>query len=70
MAPERIFARGFLDFLDGLDISLFAIDEAHCISTWGHHFRPDYKNLSILKSRFPDTPVMALTATADRTGLI
>ena len=67
VAPERIFARGFLDFLDGLDKSLFAIDEAHCISTWGHHFRPDYKNLSILKSRFPDTPVMALTATADRT---
>jgi len=66
VAPERVFARGFLDFLSTLDISLFAIDEAHCISTWGHHFRPDYKNLAILKSRFPDTAVMALTATADR----
>ncbi|MEA1878037.1 MAG: DNA helicase RecQ [Bacteroidota bacterium] len=67
IAPERLFANGFLEFISGLKISLFAIDEAHCVSTWGHHFRPEYKQLSILKKQFPDIPVMALTATADRT---
>lgn len=66
VAPERLFSSGFLAFLGELKISLFAIDEAHCISTWGHHFRPDYKNLSKLKEFFPDTPLLALTATADR----
>ncbi len=66
VAPERVFARGFLDMLGDLNISLLAIDEAHCISTWGHHFRPDYKKLSVLKTKFPEVPVMALTATADR----
>jgi len=66
VAPERLFASGFLDFLNELKLSLFAIDEAHCISTWGHHFRPDYKNLSVIKDCFPDVPIMALTATADR----
>ncbi len=66
VAPERVFAFGFLDFLNELNINLFAIDEAHCISTWGHHFRPDYKKLSVLKARFPMVPIMALTATADR----
>ncbi|MBT3244075.1 MAG: DNA helicase RecQ [Bacteroidetes bacterium] len=66
VAPERLFARGFLSFLSQLRIGLFAIDEAHCISTWGHHFRPDYKRLSILKKQFPGTPFMALTATADK----
>ena len=66
VAPERLFSNGFMDFLSALNVSLFAIDEAHCISTWGHHFRPDYKNLAQLKDRYPDVPVMALTATADR----
>lgn len=66
IAPERLFARGFLDFLSELKPGLFAIDEAHCISTWGHSFRPEYKNLAVLKQGFPEVPVMALTATADR----
>ncbi|HRH64998.1 MAG TPA: DNA helicase RecQ [Bacteroidia bacterium] len=64
LAPERI--SGFLPLLQQLNISLFAIDEAHCISHWGHDFRPDYLNLSRLKEKFPDIPVIALTATADQ----
>ena len=67
VAPERVFSSGFMDFLETLDVKLFAIDEAHCISTWGHSFRPDYKKLAALKSRFPKAALMALTATADRT---
>jgi len=66
VAPERVFATGFMDFLGQLDVKLFAIDEAHCISTWGHSFRPDYKKLTLLKSQFPKATLMALTATADR----
>ena len=63
-APERVTTPGFLRFLGSLPISLIAIDEAHCISEWGHDFRPDYRKLAELRARFPDTPVMALTATA------
>jgi len=70
VSPERLFQQGFLDQLVDLPaaarISLFAVDEAHCISTWGHAFRPEYKQLSVLKKRFPTVPVIALTATADR----
>lgn len=63
-APERFAASSFRDFLAKADLSLIAIDEAHCISEWGHDFRPDYRNLSILKKLFPGVPLIALTATA------
>ena len=63
-APERVTTPGFLRFLESLRVGLIAIDEAHCISEWGHDFRPDYRNLAELRARFPNTPVMALTATA------
>lgn len=70
VAPERVSMPGFRRFLEGLEVRLIAIDEAHCISEWGHDFRPDYRNLSSLRARFPKTPVMALTATAtDRVRL-
>jgi ATP-dependent DNA helicase RecQ len=67
VSPERLFQQGFLDWLQQLGVKLFAIDEAHCISSWGHSFRPEYKQLHAIKQRFPHTPVIALTATADRT---
>ncbi len=67
VSPERLFQQGFLDELAALRIGLFAVDEAHCISTWGHSFRPEYQHLRVLKQRFPQVPVVALTATADRT---
>ena len=63
-APERVALPGFRRFLQSLDLRLIAIDEAHCISEWGHDFRPDYGALSDLRTLFPNTPVMALTATA------
>ena len=65
VAPERLFADGFLDFLTRGRLSLIAIDEAHCVSAWGHDFRPEYMQLSVLKDRFPEVPRIALTATAD-----
>ena len=64
IAPERLAIPTFLSFLKGLKISLFAIDEAHCISEWGHDFRPEYRQLKLIGASFPDVPIIALTATA------
>ena len=66
MAPERLLLPRFRDFLRTLTVSLIAIDEAHCISEWGHEFRPDYRNLKILRADFPAVPVISLTATATK----
>jgi ATP-dependent DNA helicase RecQ len=66
VAPERATGEGFRALLDRAAISLFAIDEAHCVSEWGHDFRPDYRLLRPLLDAYPDVPRLALTATADR----
>lgn len=66
LAPERLLQPRTLDLLGSTDIALFAIDEAHCVSQWGHDFRADYLQLSCLHERFPDIPRVALTATADQ----
>lgn len=66
IAPERLISTSFLDRLEEVDIALFAIDEAHCISQWGHDFRPEYAALGLLKTHFPEVPIIALTATADK----
>ncbi len=67
LAPEKLTGNdsSFLNFLKDINVSLFAIDEAHCISSWGHDFRPEYLVLGQLKTAFPQLPVIALTATAD-----
>lgn len=66
VSPEKLLSAGFFTFLKRRTICLFAIDEAHCISAWGHDFRPEYTKLKSLKQAFPDVPILALTATADR----
>ena len=66
VSPEKLLSDGFLQFLTRVNISIFAIDEAHCISSWGHDFRPEYTQLGALRTHFPNTPIIALTATADR----
>ncbi len=65
VAPERLLTTRFLQLLEEVTIALFAIDEAHCVSQWGHDFRPEYIQLSLLHERFPSIPRIALTATAD-----
>ncbi len=65
VSPERLLGNGTLDRLSRLDLALFAIDEAHCVSQWGHEFRPEYRELACLPRHFPGVPRIALTATAD-----
>ncbi|MBW7933505.1 MAG: DNA helicase RecQ [Gemmatimonadaceae bacterium] len=66
VAPERLLTDRCLQLLESSELALFAIDEAHCVSQWGHDFRPEYIQLSVLHERFPTIPRIALTATADR----
>ncbi|MCB1950187.1 MAG: DNA helicase RecQ [Burkholderiales bacterium] len=65
VAPERLLTKRFLDLIAQIPLALFAIDEAHCVSQWGHDFRPEYRQLNVLHTRFPEVPRIALTATAD-----
>ncbi|MBT5186901.1 MAG: DNA helicase RecQ [Kordiimonadaceae bacterium] len=66
VSPEKLVTDQMLDVVDDLDVCLFAIDEAHCVSQWGAAFRPEYEGLSLLHTRYPKVPIIALTATADQ----
>lgn len=66
VSPEKIVSQQFMPIIRQGNINLFAVDEAHCISSWGHDFRPEYTQMQFLKNQFPDIPVIALTATADK----
>ncbi len=66
VSPERIVREDMLAWLTTLPVGFFAIDEAHCISEWGHEFRPEYRQLGVLRQRFPQTPIAAFTASATR----
>jgi len=66
LSPERLAAEHTFDWLANVPVGFFAVDEAHCISEWGHEFRPDYRQLSRLRTRFPDRPIAAFTASATR----
>lgn len=64
VSPEKAVGEDFIDLMASLPVTLIAVDEAHCISMWGHQFRPEYRSLAVLKERFPGVPMVALTATA------
>ena len=66
VSPEKLMTKDFYLFLQKIKVSLFAVDEAHCISQWGHNFRPEYIKLKFLKHYFKEVPIIALTATADK----
>ena len=66
VAPESLTKEENVDFLRSVKISFYAVDEAHCISEWGHDFRPEYTQMGMLHQQFPQVPIIALTATADK----